>query len=164
MSHRTVLIDDVDRVALLREGIVVIHAETVNRTLHVEVAGFPDDRVREAVTRRLGEQTEVEVVGALPRLLLPRRCLGHMEREPGRLQVRYELRSDEHMDQIFVAEDAETAAVLGVVCTAADGRYDACCEVPHSVYLDGPLGDRVVVDGFSGAEVPYKNVYLTLGD
>jgi hypothetical protein len=54
-------------------------------------------------------------------------------------------------------------AVHGVICTAADGRYDACCDVPHHVYLDRPLGDRVVVDGFSGAVVPYRNVYLSLG-
>jgi hypothetical protein len=28
------------------------------------------------------------------------------------------------------------------------------------VYLDRPLGDRKVYDGFSGEEVPYKNVWL----
>lgn len=159
----TDLITSADRVALLRQGIVVVHAEAVKGGLRVEVAGATEDRVCEAVARQLGEETEVDVLSHVPRLLMPRRCLGHMEREAGRLQLRYELRSDEHMDQIFVAEDAETVAVLGVICTPADGRFDDCCEVPHHVYLERPLGDRVVVDGFCGVVVPYKNVYLRLG-
>jgi hypothetical protein len=28
------------------------------------------------------------------------------------------------------------------------------------IYLERPLGDRVVVDGYCGSVVPYRNVYL----
>jgi len=30
------------------------------------------------------------------------------------------------------------------------------------VYLDAPLGGRTVIDGFSGEEVPYKNVWIKI--
>jgi len=30
------------------------------------------------------------------------------------------------------------------------------------VYLDRPLGDRVVIDGVTGSPVPYKNIYAEL--
>lgn len=30
---------------------------------------------------------------------------------------------------------------------------------PWHVYLDNPLGDRTVIDGSSGAIVPYKDIY-----
>lgn len=85
-----------------------------------------------------------------------------MEREAGRLQLRFVLWPDEHVDDIVVAEDATTVAVLGTVCTPETGGRE-CCEVPCHVYLERPLGDRAVVDGLTGQPVPYKNVYETLG-
>jgi hypothetical protein len=152
-----------DRVALLREGIVVLHVARVRGRLCASVTGAGVNRVADAVCRRLGVDTDVEVVGLLPRRLLPLRCVGHMEREPGRLQVRFVLCGDEHVDDIVVAEDADTVAVLGSVCTSESGEDRECCEVPCHVYLERPLGRRVVVDGVTGEVVPYKNVYATLG-
>ena len=163
MKKSDVLIGAEDRVALLREGIVVLSAATVKGRLCVSVTGGGEDRVVELVRDRLGEEAEVLVHGVLPRRLLPLRCVGHMEREPGRLQLRFVLWGDEHVDDIVVAEDAETIAVLGSVCTSESGVDRECCEVPCHVYLDSPLGNRAVVDGVTGKPVPYKNVYATLG-
>ncbi len=85
-----------------------------------------------------------------------------MEREPCRLQLRYVLRGDEHVDDIVVAEDDETVAVLGTVCTSVIGDTGETVECPTHVYLRRPLGDRRVIDGFNGEEVPYKNVFVEL--
>ena len=84
-----------------------------------------------------------------------------MEREPGRLQLRYVLRGDEEMYEIEVAEDDRTVVVTATVLTGADAEADAC-ECPWHVYLDRPLGDRTVVDGVGGQPVPYVNVYAQL--
>jgi hypothetical protein len=152
-----------DRVALLREGIVVVEAAAVKGRLCVGVTGGGVERVMATVRDRLGEDTEVEVLGDLPRRLVPRPCVGHMEREASRLQVRFVLWRDEHVDEIVVAEDATTVAVLGTVCTPETGDEREACEVPCHVYLESPLGERAVVDGVTGRSVPYKNVYATLG-
>jgi hypothetical protein len=45
----------------------------------------------------------------------------------------------------------------------ATGWVEPSCEVPCHVYLDRPLGERTVIDGTSGREVPHKNVYAMLG-
>jgi hypothetical protein len=103
------------------------------------------------------------VLAVLLRRLVPRPCVGHMEREEGRLQVRLVLWLDEHVDEIVVAEDATTVAVLATVCTPETSDDRDCCEVPCHVYLERPLGDRTVVDGVTGRDVPFKNVYETLG-
>jgi hypothetical protein len=157
------LISAEDRVALLRKGIVVIEADATRGRLRVGVTGGGVDRVVDAVRRRLGEETEVDVLGLLPRRLLPLRCVGHKEREPGRLQLRFVVSDDEHVDDIVVAEDAATVAVLGTVCTPESGEDREYCEVPCHVYLERPLGHRTVVDGVTGEAVPYKDVYAKLG-
>jgi hypothetical protein len=143
------LISAEDRVALLRKGIVVIEADATRGRLRVGVTGGGVDRVVDA--------------GLLPRRLLPLRCVGHKEREPGRLQLRFVVSDDEHVDDIVVAEDAATVAVLGTVCTPESGEDREYCEVPCHVYLERPLGHRTVVDGVTGEAVPYKDVYAKLG-
>jgi len=152
-----------DRVALLRQGIVVVGAATRDRRLRVAVSAARIDGVHEVVERRLGGGTKVVVLGDVPRRHVRRPCVGHMEREAGRLQVRYVLWRDEHVDDIVVAEDAETVVVLGTVCTPNLDESGDSCEVPCHVYLDDALGGRTVIDGVTGEVVPYKNVYETLG-
>jgi hypothetical protein len=49
--------------------------------------------------------------------------------------------------------------VFATVCTAVAGESGRAWEGPWHVHLDRPLGDRTVVDGGSGANVPYVNVY-----
>jgi hypothetical protein len=39
----------------------------------------------------------------LPRCIWTRRYVGYMENEPGRLQLRFVLSGDEHVDEIVVA-------------------------------------------------------------
>jgi hypothetical protein len=149
------------RVALLREGIVVLEAD--GAPLRLVVAGAGEDRVHEVVRRLLGDTVVVDVFGHLPRRLETRRCVGHMEREPGRLQLRLEFRSDEHVDEIVVAEDESFVVVLATVCTSVSGDPTPEYEGPAHVYLKQPLGGRAVIDGTTGEAVPYKNVYATLG-
>lgn len=147
-----------ERVELLRHGIVVVEAEAQR----VAVTGAGVERVHDVAARVLGEDVELEVLGETPRLIRPLRCRGHMEREARRLQVRFELRGDEHVDDIVVAEDERTVVVFGTVCTAAVGEEGDRCEVPCHVYLRAPLGDRTVIDGATGQVVPYKNIYAEL--
>ena len=85
-----------------------------------------------------------------------------MEREPGRLQLRYVIRGDEHIDDIEVAEDDDCVVVLATVCTAIIGEDGDAVECPYHKYLERPLGERVVIDGFAGEPVPFKNVYAEM--
>jgi hypothetical protein len=151
-----------DRAALLREGIVIVDAELKGGRLIVEVTGAPDDRVRASVMERLGASTRVTVVDVLPRRLYARPCVGHMEREEGRLQLRYVVWPDEHFADVIVVEDEESVVVLGLMCVSAAFEEGGACETPTHVYLDAPLGGRTVIDGFSGEQVPYKNVWLKI--
>jgi hypothetical protein len=148
-----------DRTALLREGIVVVDAELREGRLLLEVTGAPDDRVRHVAGERFGPGTRVTVVDELPRRLYARPSVGHMEREKRRLQLRYVIWPDEHVGDVVVAEDEESVVVLGLICVSAECQEGEATEVPTHVYLDQPLGDRIVIDGCSGEVVPYKNAW-----
>jgi hypothetical protein len=156
------LIGAEERVELLRHGIVVVDAQAGSERPRVAVTGAGLERVQEVADRVLSTNVELEVLAATPRLIQPLRCRGHMEREAGRLQVRFVLRGDEHVDDIVVAEDEQTVVVFGTVCTAAGSEEGERCEVPYHVYLDAPLGRRTVIDGTTGEVVPYKNVWASL--
>jgi hypothetical protein len=162
MSENNSPVADADRVALLQHGIVVVEVDATPGRLRVGVTGAGEARVRETVARRLGEEVEVDILDDLPRRLEPRRCAGYREREPCRLQVRFELRGDEHVDDIVVAEDERTVVVFATVCTSVAGEAGEPCEGPWHVSLERPLGDRPVIDGACGNAVPYKNVYADL--
>jgi len=149
-----------DRAALLKEGVVlhsVSHYE--EHPTQVFVTGPDEARARDVVTTRLGNEIEVTVCGDTPREVRPRRCYGQMEREPGRLQLRYELQDEEHGDQIIVAEDDDRVVVFGTVCIPIDLEPGPIVGHPFHVYLDRPLGDRAVFDAVANAPVPYFNVY-----
>jgi hypothetical protein len=156
------IIDVQDRAALLRQGVALVDARLSDGRLSVEVTGVPEDRVRAVVAEQLGPSTRVLVVDDLPRRLYARPCVGHMEREEKRLQLRYVLWPDEHMADVVVIEDAESVVVFGMICVAAACEPGDACEVPTHVYLDSPLGGRKVYDGCSGEEVPYKNVWIKI--
>src|SRR3954454_5541502 len=152
-------VSDQDRVALLVQGIAVLSAEPDR----ICVTGADDERVREEVASRLGVDLDIVwVYGDVPREVRPRPCAGYMEREPGRLQLRYVLQGDQHVADITVAEDDETVAVLGLVCISPIGDAGEQVDCPAHVYLRRPLGDRRVIDGFSREPVPYKNVLVEL--
>jgi hypothetical protein len=152
-------VTDEDRVALLVEGIALLAAEEHR----VCVTGADDDRVRRAVATRLGvDARTVRVYGDVPREVRPRPCFGYMEREEGRVELRCVLSGEQHITDIAVAEDEETVVVLGSVCISPIGDPGELVECPAHVYLRRPLGDRRVIDGFSGKPVPYKNVYVEL--
>ena len=152
-----------DRAALLQQGIVVLETEETGGSLRLGVAGVDEERVRETVAHLFGVDVEVDWLGELPRRLQPLRCLGHMEREPGRLQLRFALCGDEHMvDEIAIAEDDATVVVFATVCTSVAAETGEWWEGPWHVYLGQPLGDRTVIDGTHGRPVPYKNVWAEL--
>ena len=92
----------------------------------------------------------------------PLSCDGQMEREPGRLQLRYALYPDELMDEIEIEESDTAVVVAATVCSPPAGDRSELCEIPFHVYLARPLGQRVVIDGNSGRTVPHKNIYAIL--
>jgi hypothetical protein len=55
-----------------------------------------------------------------------------------------------HIDEIVVAEDAESVVVLAIVCTPAMPGIGLHHDEPHRVWLAEPLGDRQVIDGATG--------------
>ena len=140
----------------------MLESDLEGRLPRVVVTGTGRERVERVVAQELGAGVDVEIVGDLPRSLMPRRCVGHMEREPGRLQLRFVLRGDEHVDDIVLAEDDEAVVVFATVCTSATGVEGEAWEGPWHVYLDRPLGRRLVIDGVTGKPVPYKNVLAQL--
>jgi hypothetical protein len=162
MTSEAGIVGERERAELLSQGIVLVSADARESGLRVRVTGAGEERVRSAVAAQLGLDVEVQVWGRLPRELSPRRCVGYMEREPGRLQLRYVLRCDEHLDDIWVAEDDRRVVVLAAICTPVIGTVGDATDCPSHVYLDRPLGGRTVVDGFGGEIVPYKNVYAEL--
>jgi hypothetical protein len=85
-------------------------------------------------------------------------CLGHREREPGRLQLRVALCRGEGVCDLIVEEDEDTVRVRLLVCyddervePGEDREYINC---PAHVYLDKPLGRRTVMDMQTDEPVP----------
>lgn len=149
-----------DRMALLQDRVVVHsvhHYEDLGTQIYV--TGPDPTSARESVVARLGDQPEVTVCGDVPRELRPRMCDGHMEREPGRLQLRYTLQDEEHLDEIVVAEDDERVVVFGSICTPIGLLPGDLTESPFHVYLKTPLNGREVFDAVQDAPVPFFNVY-----
>jgi hypothetical protein len=95
----------------------------------------------------------------------PRSCVGHMEREPGRLQLRYVFFAGEGICDVEVDERDETVTVYGFMCAGyreLPVDRSESYEAPVHVYLDRPLAGRTVVDGHSGRQVPFRNVYAEI--
>ena len=88
-----------------------------------------------------------------------RPCGGHMEREPGRLQLRVALRGREGVCTVLFEEDDESVGVLILVC-GEDDPSDEWTDCPTHIYLEQPLGERTVRDiVHQRRPVPYRNVY-----
>ena len=159
MAENSTDIADCQHTALLRQGIVVLDTDLDAKVPYVTVSALGRVDAEALVREELGQRVEVDVAGRLPREHRLLRCVGHMEREPGRLQLRFVLRGDQHVDDIVVAEDDGSVVVLATVCCSVAGSCGDPCEVPFHVYLDRPLGTRVVIDGHWDEPVPHFNVY-----
>ncbi len=89
---------------------------------------------------------------------LPRVCLGHREREPGRLQLRVALCRAEGVCNVIVEEDDDTVRVRLIICCDEDlfedDREREYMDCPVHVYLDKPLGGRTVIDVQTDQPVP----------
>jgi hypothetical protein len=164
MAENSRDISNEQRTRLLRAGIVLIDCDLDAQRPWAVVAGAGVERIERAVADEFGAAIDLDIAGDVPRALMPRRCVGHMEREAGRLQLRFVLRGDEHVDDIVLAEDDESVVVYGIVCTSVSSTDGGAWEGPWHVYLDRPLGDRVVIDGVTGSPVPYKNIFAELRD
>jgi len=86
----------------------------------------------------------------------PCKCLGYHERESARLQLRIVMGRDEGICDAIAEETDEHVYVRVILCY--DEREQSSkidyVDCPTHVYLEQPLGDRVVVDAFTGLEVP----------
>ena len=147
-----------ERTALLRQGVRVLD-EGRNR---ITVSGSDEEEVREIAAARLGSDIRVDVRSRARRRHRGLPCMGHMEREEGRLQLRFVVRGDDHITGIEVEEDDQSVVVLATVCSAVDEDARDEMEVPCHVDLDKPLGLRHVIDGVTGLYVPFKNVYAEM--
>lgn len=163
MTSEPGIVSAEDSVALLKEGIAVLSVEEHNGRVHVGAAGRDEARVRRRVGEQLGD-VDVWVVGDVSRQLRPRAASTYMEAEPGLLQLRYVLQGDQHMDEIVTAEDEESVIVFGCVCMSVVGDEGEPIDAPAYVVLERPLGDRLVVDGVSGAPLPFRNIYEGIGE
>lgn len=85
-----------------------------------------------------------------------RPCLGYYEREPGRLQIRFAAYDDEGRCDVVVEERRFCVVVRLVVCRGPEHMgYRGLAEERDHVYLDAPLGGRVVFDFETDAEMPF---------
>jgi hypothetical protein len=148
-----------DRTALLRQGVSVLDA----RRGRIAVAGVQEEETREIVAHRLGADTRIDFHPRAARRHRPLPCVGHMEREEKRLQLRFVLRGDDHVADIEVEEDGDSVVVFATVCSTVDEATNNEWEVPCHVYLEEPLGLRDVFDGVTGLHVPFKNVWAEMG-
>jgi hypothetical protein len=86
----------------------------------------------------------------------PCKCIGYREREQGRLQLRIVMSSDEGICDAIAEETDECVYVRVILCydEATPGPTGEYADCPTHVYLEQPLGDRAVIDAFTGREVP----------
>jgi hypothetical protein len=153
-----------DRAALLRQGVVIVADGIERKRRWVGATAYNEQWICEVVGRHFGPDVDPEIYGDMPRQIKPLRCVGHMEREPGRLQVRFVIGMEQHVDEIVFAEDDEAVVIYGTVCTPATHEVGERYEGPWHIYLDRPLGDRRVIDGVTGEDVPYRNVWAEIED
>ena len=120
-------------------------------------------RCRTCKLEAMSETTETEATTDwTPHEQRWRTCDGHMEREPGRLQLRVALDGREGVCSVLFEEDEESVTVLILVCGEEEPKT-GWTDCPVHIYLDKPLGGRVVLDVVQGRrEVPYVNVYEEL--
>jgi hypothetical protein len=90
---------------------------------------------------------------------LPQRpvaCLAYREREPGRLQLRVVVSTDEGICDAVVEEGDDRVYVRVVMCYDVDEARpdDSVLDCPVHVYLEQPLGDRTVIDALTGKVLP----------
>ena len=91
----------------------------------------------------------------------PRRCVGHMEREPRRLQLRFVLFVGEGVCDVEIDEEDHAVTVYGFICAGEDEEpvdHSESCDCPCTcIWID--RSETVVIDGHSGRQVPYRNVW-----
>jgi len=147
-----------DRVALLREGIVVLSEDTDGQWAQVCVTGEDEERVREIVAARVGAAVEVRVCGELPHELWRRRCRGYVARGPATVGLRFEFFESQHLDDVVIAEDENAvvmfATIYSPVSSEGSGRQR---EVEVKVVLEQPLGGRELFDAVAGEPIPRWN-------
>lgn len=151
-----------DRAAILREGVVIVDDGIERNRRWVGATAYNEEWIYEVIGRHFGPDVDPEIYGDMPRQIKPLRCVGYMEREPGRLQVRFVIGSEQHVDEIVFAEDDDAVVVYGTVCSPANLEVGERYEGPWHIYLERPLGDRRVIDGVTGKDVPYRNVWAEI--
>lgn len=151
-----------DRAAVLREGVVIVTDGIERGRRWVGATAYNEEWIYEVIGRRFGPDVDPEIYGDMPRQIRPLRCVGHIEREPGRLQVRFVIGTEQHVDEIVFAEDDEAVVIYGTVCAPATHELGERYEGPWHVYLDRPLGNRRVIDGVTGQDVAYRNVWAEI--
>lgn len=163
MINEREIVSAQDNVALLREGIAVLSVEEHEGRIQVGVSGRDDERVRRRVIERLGD-VDVWVVGDVARQLRPRAASTYMPEDANVLHLRYVVQGGQHVDEIVTAEDDDTVVVFGCICMSVVGDEGPPIDAPAFVMLERPLGDRTVIDGVSGAPLPFRNVYEGIGE
>lgn len=149
------------RVALLRDGVVVVASSVHREQRQLDIAS-PLNDAHDRTAAVVGPGIEIELISETPRFISPIHCVGHMEREERRLQLRIVTGTEQHVDEILVAEDDDVVVVYATACYPASFELGERCDCPHHVYLEMPLGRRTVYDGAYGCEVPYRNVYAEM--
>ena len=93
-----------------------------------------------------------------------RACLGHFEREERRLELLYEMRADERIDRLVVAEGDERVVVFMTIRVPELGDADVFeRDQPVHVSLREPLDEREVIDGWTAEAVPQRDIWTEIG-
>ena len=145
----------------LPRNVEVLNARFWAGRLQLEVEGAPTHHGKAAVGRRFAALGDVYVESMVRQ---QRACRGHFEREERRLELLYEMTADEQIDRLVVAEGDEQVVVFATIRVPYLGDADALeRDQPVHVPLREPLGERGVIDGWTGEALPPRDVRTEIG-
>jgi len=145
----------------LPRNVEVLNAHFWAGRLQLEVEGAPTHQAKAKVGRRFAALGDVYVESMVRQ---PRACLGHFEREERQLELLFEMRADEQIDRLVVAEGGEQVVVFATIRVPDLGDADAFeRDQQVLVRLREPLGEREVVDGWTGWASPPRDIRTEIG-
>ena len=145
----------------LPRNVEVLNARFWGGRLQLEVEGAPTHQAKAAVGRRFAALGDVYVESMVRQ---PRACLGHFEPEARRLELLYEMRADEQIDRLVVAEGDEQLVVFATIRVPESETRIASSVTSRSTCGCGSRSASAeVIDGWTGDAAPQRDIRTEIG-